>query len=330
MGHFATRQLFQETPDGIRSLFSTRYPFVAGTVLCAQGSVLLDTQSYAEIAGQFVRFVDPATRHAWTMTLPGVCDASEHGLALNQIIVLGSSGALPGSLAAEVVYYAIPLTADTFAVAATAGGAALTFDVLTTETLWYATPAAPQVADGTLWCNLEYTIGATPDVFHVGVWDVLTWQAKYDAEGLLTLVQCNLFLQDAWDEVAAKLSAAVSTNMLSDAPNAAYMARIRQVQGDLACFLAQQMHPAYRARSSYSENYGGVASFSVSYTNPVNPALWTREHLLHRLAGFTKFPAELPAAEQPGDACKHLTPSGQFVTPKYWEEQEQTPFTILE
>ena len=62
-----------------------------------------------------------------TIAAPGVVTWTAHGLAVNTPIVLSTTGALPTGLTAGATYYvkAVP-SADTFTLAATEGGAAIT------------------------------------------------------------------------------------------------------------------------------------------------------------------------------------------------------------
>jgi microcystin-dependent protein len=70
-----------------------------------------------------------ATKGTVTVTLasPGVFTRTGHGLVLDDAVYLTTTGALPTGLTASTTYYVVSVpTADTFTVAATRGGAAIT------------------------------------------------------------------------------------------------------------------------------------------------------------------------------------------------------------
>jgi hypothetical protein len=61
-----------------------------------------------------------------TIASPGVFTNTGHGLALNDVVLLLTTGALPTGLAANTRYYVVSVpTADTFTVSATRGGSAV-------------------------------------------------------------------------------------------------------------------------------------------------------------------------------------------------------------
>ncbi len=62
-----------------------------------------------------------------TIATPGVFTKAGHGLAVNDMVVFTTTGALPTGIVANTVYYvtSTSLTSDTFTVAATLGGAAI-------------------------------------------------------------------------------------------------------------------------------------------------------------------------------------------------------------
>ena len=61
-----------------------------------------------------------------TIATPGVVTLAAHGLAANTRIVLNTTGALPGGLSVNTVYYVISPTTNTFTLALTSGGSAIT------------------------------------------------------------------------------------------------------------------------------------------------------------------------------------------------------------
>lgn len=83
---------------------------------------------------------------------PGVVTATNHGYFHGTKIVFAlNGGTLPAELTAGVIYYAIPLTANTFNVATTYGGAAIAFTTAST--------GSPTTARAALWASaVEYEI----------------------------------------------------------------------------------------------------------------------------------------------------------------------------
>lgn len=95
---------------------------------------------------------------------PGVVTATNHGYFHGTKIVFAlNGGTLPAELTAGVIYYAIPLTANTFNVATTYGGAAIAFTTAST--------GSPTTARADLWASaVEYEIAnsyAEADLFDI-------------------------------------------------------------------------------------------------------------------------------------------------------------------
>lgn len=68
----------------------------------------------------------PGQTFTITIAVPGVATAVAHGYANNDQIVLSTTGALPTGLTAGTVYFARNVTANTFELSATSGGASIT------------------------------------------------------------------------------------------------------------------------------------------------------------------------------------------------------------
>src|SRR5271166_2748474 len=61
-----------------------------------------------------------------SIATPGVVTLAAHGLAANTRVVLNTTGALPGGLSANTVYYVISPTTNTFDLSLTSGGSTIT------------------------------------------------------------------------------------------------------------------------------------------------------------------------------------------------------------
>jgi hypothetical protein len=76
--------------------------------------------------GREMQFVARSSTVTITIAAPGVVTWNGHGLANGQTVVLTTTGALPGGLTAGTTYYVVNAAANTFELAATAGGASIT------------------------------------------------------------------------------------------------------------------------------------------------------------------------------------------------------------
>ena len=85
-----------------------------------------------------------------TIAAPGVVTWTAHGLATDTPIIFTTSGALPTGLVVGTTYYAKVVTADTFQIAATAGGVAIT---------------TSGTQSGTHTCGLAAAYGKQPDLY---------------------------------------------------------------------------------------------------------------------------------------------------------------------
>ena len=87
---------------------------------------------YSEANGLRAYFNRPASKFdfaTFTITIanPGVVTATAHGLVANDTVMLETDGALPTGLSADTVYYLVATVAtDTFSLALTKGGTAIT------------------------------------------------------------------------------------------------------------------------------------------------------------------------------------------------------------
>ena len=93
---------------------------------------LRPTPNYTKTLALKAYFNRPAskftfTRFTVTIATPGVFTATAHGLALNDVVMLETDGALPTGLSADTEYYVVEtIAANTFSVSATQGGTAIT------------------------------------------------------------------------------------------------------------------------------------------------------------------------------------------------------------
>ena len=92
-----------------------------------------------------------------TIANPGIWTQAAHGLAQDQPIKITTTGALPAGLVAGTQYYATPLSADSYTLSATPGGAA----IATTGSQSGAHTVTSQVGD-LYYSALGGTAGATP------------------------------------------------------------------------------------------------------------------------------------------------------------------------
>lgn len=76
--------------------------------------------------GREIQFTTRAATVTITIAAPGVGTWTAHGLSNGQTITLSTTGALPTGLAAATTYYIVSAAANTFQLALTSGGAAIT------------------------------------------------------------------------------------------------------------------------------------------------------------------------------------------------------------
>lgn len=74
-----------------------------------------------------------------TIAVPGVITNYGHGLGWKDQVVFATTGALPTGIVADTYYYVIPIDLDTFKVAATSTGTAITTTGSQSGTHSYAT-----------------------------------------------------------------------------------------------------------------------------------------------------------------------------------------------
>lgn len=72
-----------------------------------------------------IQFAMPTSTVTISIATPGVVTWNNHGLAAGQAVTLSTTGALPTGLTAGTTYYVLSPAANTFQLAATAGGAAI-------------------------------------------------------------------------------------------------------------------------------------------------------------------------------------------------------------
>lgn len=312
---YVTRQTFIEPVDGSCSLFTTRQAYVPGSLQLFQGSLLVHPLAYFEIpATRQVRCVEPASRRAWTLptTLAALIVCPGDPLDPAVALALTAEVALPVGLLPELAYYPVADAApETYALTLAPDLPPVSF-ALTQGDYVLATPLAPQAAQGVLWYNGFVGTDIVPEL--VGVWDVAAWQLLYDPEQRLSLAQIAALLGRADARVQEFLSPAVYAHVTTTAPpvrSPRYFNRIREVVGDLAYFYAG-LFTALRPAASYSESYGGVASFNVSYQGAAQEFFAREEKMLRRLTGYTRFPTEITAGE-PGSACVTFAESGNLT-----------------
>ena len=312
---FITRQTFIEPVDGAQTLFTTRQPYLPGSLQLFQGSLLVHPLAYCEIpATRHVRCVEPASRRPWTLptTLAALIVCAGAPLDPAVALALTADVALPVGLLPKLLYY--PVATDdpeTYALTLAPGLPPVAF-ALTQGTYTLAVPLAPLTAQGVLWYNCFVGTDAVPEL--VGVWEVAAWQVLYDPEQRLSVAQIGALLGRADARVQEFLSPAVYLHVTTTAPPVRlprYYNRIREVTGDLAYFYAG-LFTALRPASSYSESYGGVASFNVSYQGAAQEFFAREEKILRRLTGYTQLPSEVVAGE-PGAACVNFADSGNVT-----------------
>lgn len=93
---------------------------------------LRPTPDYSEASGLRAYFNRPASKFDFstftvTIAAPGVLTATAHGLAIGDTVMLETDGALPTGLSVDTVYYVVAtVAANTFSLALTLGGTAIT------------------------------------------------------------------------------------------------------------------------------------------------------------------------------------------------------------
>lgn len=127
-------------PEDIRNLSDSFLQVYKSTITgtpshyCKYGDFvyLRPCPNYSETEGLRVYFNRPASKFdfaTFTVTIasPGVVTATAHGLVANDTVMLETDGALPTGLSADTVYYLVATVAtDTFSLALTKGGTAIT------------------------------------------------------------------------------------------------------------------------------------------------------------------------------------------------------------
>jgi hypothetical protein len=125
LGARGTQKFKGQYNDGNIALVMGRDPLDAG-----QAKVLLARDTDFDYNFKVEENDKPAaTSGTCTITIaaPGVITLTAHGYAVNDAVVFSTTGALPTGLTAGTTYYVKTTpTADTFTVAATVGGAAIT------------------------------------------------------------------------------------------------------------------------------------------------------------------------------------------------------------
>lgn len=87
------------------------------------------------------RWVGPRNYNTFTVTIaaPGVITSTAHGLTWKDQVVFATTGALPTGIVADTYYYVIPIDTDTFSVASSSTGTAITTTGTQSGTHSYAT-----------------------------------------------------------------------------------------------------------------------------------------------------------------------------------------------
>ena len=101
------------------------------TVSATSGGTAINTTTVGSGTHSYARLVTTTGSQSGTHTFfkagaPSVATAASHGLALGDAIALSTTGSLPSPLSTSTVYYVVPLTANTFTLSLTSGGAGIT------------------------------------------------------------------------------------------------------------------------------------------------------------------------------------------------------------
>lgn len=169
---FVTRQSFIETPDGIRSLFTTAQNYRAGTIWVYQGSLVVEPDAIVEILPNQVQFIEQTTRQQWVVDsgTPNQIVLVDHGLAQDDQIVLFSTETMPEGLVHGGVYYVLLVDQDHFQVSLVASGPAVVFTDSGSGDFWLASQSAPVYESGALWYNAFLENGTASQVLADGLW----------------------------------------------------------------------------------------------------------------------------------------------------------------
>lgn len=141
----------------IGDIIATALPRVPALTLYCDGSAVLRT-TYALLFAAISPSIGVTTV---TIAAPGVFTLNGHGFVNGDQVYLTTTGALPTGFTANTLYYIVAVTTNTFELAATRGGAAITTTGTQSgvHTVW----ACPYgLGDGTTTFNVPDLRGSTP------------------------------------------------------------------------------------------------------------------------------------------------------------------------
>lgn len=299
---YITGQLFQESVDDAETLFTVFRAFELDSIQVFQGAVPFVPEAILEISTTQVRILDPDTPTVWTVdATANTLYSAGHSLAADTIIVLWSTtrGGLPSGLVRSAMYYVLAVDVDKFQVSLTLAGAAVTFSVGSTGTLYFAEPEAPLISNGTLYFNASI-LGEVPESSTVvGFWLLSDWKAQYAALASLTTVQD--VLTDADEMIQDYVTEASYT--LAETLVVPYHL-FRRVIGELAFFYLMRRPGGLQQIKSSTKSYGDTTKkMTQQYDVSASALMETSERIiLSQLIAYRK-----PSEEEAETTLKPMT-----------------------
>jgi len=298
---YVTGQTFQETVDGVNTLFTTSQSFDSGSIQVFQGNLALTPQAILEISTTQIRTLDPESHLVWTSDVADTVHSVAHNLAVDTRVVVWSteSGGLPTGLIMSVIHYVLAVDADNIQLSLSQGGAAVTFPIISSGILYIAKPYAPLLVNGTLWYNANF-LGTIPDSSVViGFWNISTWQAQYaQSISLSTIFDLLTDADEQVQDYVTEASYALAETLVIP------FRLFRRVIGELAFFYLLRRPGGLQQITSSTKQYGdAVKKMTQQYQVSASTLMEMSERvILSQLIVYRK-----PSEEEAETTTKPMT-----------------------